>query len=257
MADAVHSGDGTSITSGSVRSRDPDSVKKTFWEILHLRVEVVAGLSTTLLAVAAFFGISQLSDKNDAQRSLADALTLADQRAVTIADRNGTVEAQKQTITDQASTMAQQRMGIESLTQERDSLVMKLESVEGTSAGPTTDEPSVRQTGSATLTAGGRGIDLDAERTDFSSYNQPVEISFLKSGEMRIANGAKLAVLGDAEANYASCKNAQNYSSDYASNTEVQARKWFCVYTSEGRYSSVRINGISDERIGVDVVTWP
>lgn len=114
--------------------------------------------------------------------------------------------------------------------------------------------PTVRNDGSITLAAKGYRGDLDSLPSDPQWQSGDGEVSY-EPGYFRVF--APVIRLGQKKADLDLCRTTTGYvgSRDFATST-IAVGDYFCIKTSDKRYSAVELTGLTPQSAVIDVVTY-
>lgn len=62
--------------------------------------------------------------------------------------------------------------------------------------------------------------------------------------------------LGATKADYSTCRNTTGYKAGGYDAGSIAVGDSFCLKTQEKRYSAVKITGLTDQKLSIDVVTY-
>lgn len=117
---------------------------------------------------------------------------------------------------------------------------------------------TVRHSGPITLAYLGNRADLDSPASDPQWQTDDIDVEYGKSNSKQVLRFQTPVIrMGSTEADYGTCRNTTGYWDAGSYDTgNIAVGDYFCVKTSEGRYSAVKFTGVTDQRLSLDVVTY-
>jgi hypothetical protein len=123
--------------------------------------------------------------------------------------------------------------------------------------------PSERHSGQITLASTGGQADLDAPQSDpqwsTDSTNGQGDLEYYSGTQIYFSYGNKYLPLGNTLADYDTCRTTTGYISGGSKPVrigDVQPGTYYCVLTSENRYSAIKVLSINQDEATFDVVTY-
>jgi hypothetical protein len=125
--------------------------------------------------------------------------------------------------------------------------------------GPTGDaqptrRTTVRHSGPVTLSFNGNGVDLDSPASDPQWETGAIEIRYASDRSFLVTS--PVIDLGDTKSDYDTCRNTTGYRAGSYDTGSVAVGNYFCVKTSDQRYSALKITGLTAQYLSLDIVTY-
>ncbi|WP_041293814.1 hypothetical protein [Kineococcus radiotolerans] len=198
-----------------------------------------------------------IKDKSDDASRLQTQLT---ERNQTVQQRDDTIAGQRTTIDDLKNQVGDLTTRVSSLTAANETLQAQVDAVVGTAPESISMDPAIRHTGQAVLRPDNSGLDLDVKESIYGwnpLLQEAQDIAYTNvDGDLRIASPAKIAYLGNTVADYKSCSSTRTYTFNYVKAADLATGAWMCVYTSDGRYSVLRVYGRDNTGLGLEITTY-
>lgn len=113
---------------------------------------------------------------------------------------------------------------------------------------------TVRHSGPVMLSLDGNRADLDAPASDPQWQTGSEEIAYASNNTLQVFT--PVINLGDKKADYDTCHNTTGYRAGSYDTGSLAVGNYFCVKTSDTRYSALKITGLTAQTLSLDIVTY-
>ncbi len=125
--------------------------------------------------------------------------------------------------------------------------------------GPTGNAQSpqsvaVRHSGPVTLSLDGNQADLDSPAADPQWQTGSQEIAYVSKNTLRFYT--PVINLDGKKSDYDTCRNTTGYRISSSDTGSLAVGNYFCVKTSDKRYSALKITGLNAQTLSFDIVTY-